>query len=65
VWFQDIVDAVDGKYYIVSAFVMAAVAALIVYPIRGAGFGATSFTGFTRTVVNTRRASARRGKEKK
>lgn len=54
-WFQNIIDAVDGKYFIVAAFVMAAVAALIVFPIRGSGFGATNFSGFTRSVVNSRR----------
>lgn len=56
VWFQSLIDAVDGKYYIVAAFVMVAVAALIVYPIRGSGFTSVGFSEFTKGAASFRPA---------
>jgi len=52
VWFQDIIDAVDGKYFIVSAFTIVAVSALIIYPIRGSGFSAVGFSDFTKQAIS-------------
>lgn len=54
VWFQSIVDAVGGKFFIVSAFVMVAVASLVVYPIRGSGFNSTSTGDFIQGAASFR-----------
>lgn len=59
VWFQSLIDAVDGMYFILAAFAMVLVAGLIVYPIRGTGFRITGGQEFTRTVINDVRARKR------
>lgn len=59
VWFQTLIDSVDGMYYILSAFAMVVICGLIIYPIRGSGFRITGGQEFTRTVINDVRAKKR------
>ena len=56
VWFQSLIDAVGGTYYILSSFAMVVICGLIIYPIRGSGFRITGAQEFTSTVINDARA---------
>ena len=54
-WFTDIVTAVDGAGIIATCFLIYAVVALLVMPLRGAAIGAIS--DFTKNSVSKKSSS--------
>lgn len=51
-WFETIISAINGKFYIVAGFTIVLIASLIIYPIRGSGFSSVSLSEFTKGAVS-------------